>query len=243
MSSSSSRLHASELLVDLDNITVRYGEVTVIDDVSFCVHSGDFVALIGPNGAGKSTLLRVLLGLLKPERGKVRVATQRLGYVPQQSDLRQSHQVPLSVLEVVRLSGAPRPMALEKLKEVNMERSAKRLFSELSGGQQQRVLIARALAAEPELLILDEPTTGIDEQSQHQFYELLTGLRRKGIAIIMVSHDIDTVLNVVDRVICLSRKIVYDGSAAHFEMDKYIPRAYGEEHKILHHHHKGAVHV
>lgn len=116
---------------------------------------------------------------------------------------------------------------------------AKRPFTQLSGGQQQRVLIAKALAGNPSFLILDEPTTGIDENSQANFYKLLEDLNHKGIGIVMVSHDVDAVLRQVSRVICLNRTILYDGAPEHFEAERYMSQLYAEKHKLLHHKHGG----
>lgn len=209
----------------------------VVDDVSLCVHAGEFVGLIGPNGAGKTTLLRAMLGLLKPTRGSVKHYSSVIGYVPQRSAMHDS-PIPISVNEVVMLgSRGNKHKAFEALASVHMEHTAEQRFTTLSGGQQQRVLIAKALAADPAMLVLDEPTTGIDEQSQTDFYHILRGLQQKGMAIIMVSHDVDTVLQLVTRVICLNRSLVYDGAPEHFEADRYLPRMYNAQHRVLHHHH------
>jgi ABC-type Mn2+/Zn2+ transport system ATPase subunit len=111
------------------------------------------------------------------------------------------------------------------------------LFAELSGGQQQRVIIAKALAGNAEVLILDEPTTGIDERSQADFYALLTDLQARGVTIILVSHEVDTVLSMVSRVLCLNRSLLYDGPPEHFETDTYMPATYTAHHRQLHHQH------
>lgn len=203
------------------------------------MHPGEFIGVIGPNGAGKTTLLRVLLRLQRPTAGDINVASKRIGYVPQRAAIHNS-QVPVSVREVVGLGSAG--MALRALAEVGMEGMADRPFTQLSGGQQQRVLIAKALAGEPELLILDEPTTGIDERSQTEFYDILRRLQAKGITLIMVSHDIDVVLQLVTRVICVNGGILYDGPAEHFEADEYLPKFFTAQHRILHHQH-GAPHA
>ena len=234
--------HASKkLLVDADNLTVRHGAETVLQDVSLCIHSGEFVGLVGPNGAGKTTLLKVLLGLQQTQRGTVTKAKQvTVGYIPQRGS-QVLPQVPVSVLEVVLLgSRGDAAVARAALADVKMADAAAKRFSALSGGQQQRVAIAKALAAKPDILILDEPTTGIDEHSQTAFYTILRGLQQQGITIVMVSHDVDTVLKLVTRVICLNGSVVYDGVPEHFEADKYLPDAYTKQHMLLHHHHGGA---
>lgn len=232
------RLHANKkMLIDADNITVKYGHDTPLKQVSLCVHQGEFIGLIGPNGAGKTTLLRVLLKLVKPTTGHVTYADAQMGYVPQRGNLYNS-QIPMSVLEVVRLGTRDAAAAMAALKQVSMDGFAHKRFTELSGGQQQRVAIAKALAGQPHILLLDEPTTGIDEASQHEFYDILRTLQQQGYTIIMVSHDVDAVLNLVTRVICLSQTVLYDGAPEHFEADKYLPSLYKAQHRLLHHHHE-----
>lgn len=226
------------MLIDADNITVQYGHDTPLKEVSLCVHQGEFIGLIGPNGAGKTTLLRVLLGLIKPATGHVSYSGARLGYVPQRGNV-YNGQIPMSVLEVVRLGAHDTAAALEALAHVSMDQFAHKPFADLSGGQQQRVAIAKALAGKPHILLLDEPTTGIDEASQHEFYDILRSLQSQNYTIIMVSHDVDAVLNVVTRVICLNQTVLYDGAPEHFEADKYLPSLYKAQHRLLHHHHGG----
>jgi zinc transport system ATP-binding protein len=226
--------HASKPLVDVDGLVVMLGGQVVLKDVSFCIHRGEFIGVIGPNGAGKTTLLRAVLGLQKAHKGKRTLTTRRIGYIPQRASLHQS-QVPISVLEVVRLGSTT--AAADALARVGMTDFATRPFMQLSGGQQQRVLIAKALATEPDLLILDEPTTGIDEQSQQAFYNTLQELQAQGMTIVMVSHDIDAVLQLVTRVICVNGTILYDGPPEHFEADKYLPKLYTTQHRLLHHKH------
>jgi len=233
--------HADKkLLIDIDNVRVAFGSEVVLDAISLCIHSNEFVGLIGPNGAGKTTLLRVLLGLLQPGRGTVKQTPGlRIGYIPQRG--RQAMmQVPMSVQEVVLLGArGDKKRAGQALEGVRMHDMRYKRFADLSGGQQQRVMIAQALASQPDMLCLDEPTTGIDERSQAAFYKTLQDLQQQGIAIVMVSHDVDTVLTLVDRVICLNQTIVYDGVPEHFEADKYLPDVYKQQHRLLHHHHGG----
>lgn len=223
---------------------VAYAAETVLDGVSFCVHRGEFIGLIGPNGAGKTTLLKVVLGLIQPASGHAhRLQDARIGYVPQRGNLYHGI-VPVSVLEVVRLgSRGSQHDALEALELVAMERFAQKRFDELSGGQQQRVIIAKALAAHADVLILDEPTTGIDDASQREFYALLQNLQQRGVTLIMVSHEVESVLTLVTRVICINKSIVYDGLPEHFEADAYAPQVYKAQHRRLHHHHEGGEHA
>jgi zinc transport system ATP-binding protein len=233
-------LHAAKkLLIDLDEVSVLLGGEQVLDSVSLCVHNGEFIGLIGPNGAGKTTLLRAILGLQSTTSGVVRRTDATYEYIPQRGNL-YNGLVPMSVLEVVMIgSRGNRISALETLQTVRLEDAADKSFSELSGGQQQRVAIAKALAANAEVLILDEPTTGIDEQSQRDFYALLSELQAGGVTIIMVSHEVEAVLKLVTRVICINRSLLYDGPPEHFESDKYLPKVYTAQHQQLHHHHEG----
>jgi zinc transport system ATP-binding protein len=236
-------LHANKrLLIDADNVSVRLGNELAIDQVSVCIHSGEFIGLIGPNGAGKSTLLKALLGLVPPTSGEISRQPAVYDYVPQRGNL-YSGITPLSVLEVVKLgSKGAEAAARQALQVVQIEDLAGKRFNELSGGQQQRVAIAKALAAQADVLILDEPTTGIDDRSQLEFYDILRTLQEKGITIVMVSHEVEAVLKLVTRVICLNRTVLYDGLPEHFEADKYLPLVYTDQHRKLHHHH-GDLHV
>lgn len=235
---SEQRLHANKpLLIDVDDVSVKLGDEYALKNISLCVHPGEFIGLIGPNGAGKTTLLRTILGLIKPTSGRVDTDNTAISYVPQRGNLYNS-QIPISVLEIVRLGAmGSTQAAMEALTLLGMQDLAHKSFTELSGGQQQRTAIAKALASQPQIIILDEPTTGIDEAAQRGFYAMLQTLQQQGITIIIVSHDIDAVLTLVTRVICLSQSIVYDGAPEHFEADTYMPRAYNAQHRILHHHH------
>lgn len=200
------------------------------------------MGLIGPNGAGKTTLLKIILGLLEPTAGRVAQHDAAISYIPQHGFAYDS-QVPISVHEVVGLGSTDPAVIRQSLADVHLPDIASKRFSDLSGGQQQRVLIAQVLAAQPSLLILDEPTAGIDEQSQREFYQILRELQARGITIIMVSHDVDTVLDLVTRVVCLNRFVLYDGSPEHFELDQYLPQFYNTRHRVLHHHHEGDKHA
>lgn len=231
--------HTKEtLLLDIDNLSIKYGDEYAIKDVSFCIHRGEFVGLIGSNGAGKTTLLKAVLGLIQPTSGKISLDTASIGYVPQRGAT-YNGIVPVSVLEVVSLGtdGQVRS-AKQALAKVQMDKLAHKRFTELSSGQQQRVGIAKALAGGADVLVLDEPATGIDERTQTEFYSLLSDLQSQNVTIILVSHEVDTVLKLATRVICLNRTVLYDGTAKHFEADKYMPQTYKQQHMRLHHHHE-----
>ena len=208
-------------LIELRSVSFAYESGRVLSDVSLSIEPKDYVVLLGANGSGKTTLLKVALGLLKPTSGDALLfglpatdprARVRVGYVPQRAVI--SSRLPATVLEVV-LSGRAakkrfggfgkddRDEALRALSRVGLEAFAARRIGELSGGQQQRVLIARALASGPELLILDEPTAGVDRDSQVQFAAVLRELNKDGVAIVIVAHDLGAVGGDVRRVLAL----------------------------------------
>ena len=212
------------MALEADRLSFSYGEVPVLSCASFGLPQGGFAALIGPNGAGKSTLLKLLLGELSPSSGAVRLLGQdtarfrnwrRLGYVPQDGLARHT-DFPASVEEVVlaNLSGEiglfrfPRQEHRERVRQalelVGMAGYGRRLIGALSGGQRQRVLLARALISRPEVMLLDEPTSGMDLQSGENFYRLLAGLNRDhGLTILMVGHDVDRICSYVSTLYCL----------------------------------------
>lgn len=210
-------------LVTVRNVSYSYDTTPVVDNVSFTISRGDIVGLIGANGSGKTTLLKLIIGLLRPQQGEI-LLDARIGYVPQKI-VQAGFEFPLTVEEVVTqgrvgsrgMFHSLKPfdirIAHECLDAVGLARAGKRLVRELSGGQQQRVFIARALAEKPDLLILDEPTVGVDEAAQEEFYDLLAKLRRMHhLTILIVSHDIDVVLREVDRVLVMDKKIVFAGT-------------------------------
>jgi len=219
---------SSKELVKLEDIWVYYDDVPVLEGVNLSIEKDDFLGIIGPNGGGKTTLLKVVLGLVKPSRGTVTVLgstpernRKLIGYIAQSSLF--DHDFPISVLEVVlmgrygkvglikRFSNEDKRLALKALENVEMLDYKDRQIGRLSGGEQQRVFIARALVAEPKMLLLDEPTTGVDTPMQTEFYELLAKLKRT-MAIVLVSHDISAVSIHVDSIACLNHQLYYHGS-------------------------------
>lgn len=208
--------------VELDHVSLSLGGEAVLEDVSLRVEARDYLALLGPNGGGKSTLLKLILGLLTPDRGTVRVfgesprnARGQVGYVPQH--VRFDLDFPIRVLDVVlmgrlgshwfgRFGAADRAAATEALERVEMPELAERPIGALSGGQLQRVLIARALVQRPRLLLLDEPTASLDERIGRSIWELFEELSRD-MAIVIVSHDIGAISRSVRGVVCLNRRL------------------------------------
>jgi zinc transport system ATP-binding protein len=215
-------------VVRLENVWVSYADTPVLEDINLRVAEHDFLGIIGPNGGGKSTLLKVILGLKHPDRGMVTVlgnpperSRSRIGYVPQYTEY--DRNFPVSVREVVMMgrygkTGMLKPYrqddrdaVAKALERVGMTEHAGSQIGQLSGGQQQRAFIARALVAEPELLLLDEPTASVDSAMQTEFYEILEDLKKE-MTIIMVSHDIGAVSVFVDKIACLNQRLYYHGS-------------------------------
>lgn len=236
-------------ILSVENVSFAYGQNVILEHISFDLHRGDYVGVIGPNGGGKTTLLKIILGLLPAKSGEVRLlgqpiaraaARSRVGYVPQYlaNDIRA---LPATVAEVVASGSSLRGKALQAavkkgLKAAGVTALASRRIGELSGGERQRVLIARALASDPALLILDEPTSAIDASGQEDFYAFLRKLHKQGITIIIVSHDVDIVAHEVDTVLCLNRHLVCHGPAEHVMNSKTLARAYGKSAVVLHQH-------
>jgi len=217
-----------EEVVGIGNVSVNYDRVLALDDVSLSINAGDFLGIIGPNGGGKTTLLKVILGLITPEQGTITVigkppaqSRPSIGYVPQHNIF--DRDFPISVWDTVLMgrygktgllrhyNRLDRLAAREALSDVGMLEARQRQIGWLSGGEQQRIFIARALVAEPRLLLLDEPTASVDAVAQTEFYELLSELKKR-MAVVLVSHDISAISVYVDKIACLNHQLVYHGS-------------------------------
>jgi zinc transport system ATP-binding protein len=241
--------------VSVKNLTYSYkvGSTSlssnVLDNISFSVNKGDLLGVIGPNGAGKTTLFSCMLGLFKDYQGEVRIfdhdikknsnlILQRIGYIPQQKSIDQGF--PATVQEIVSLgmigkkNGSKEKVA-SALEMVDLSGQNHRRIGELSGGQQQRVLIAKALVNEPKLLILDEPTTSVDVETQNKFYTLVKNLNQKnGLSIIWASHDLDAVNKIANKVMCLNRSMFFHGDTSEFFGSNELIRMYSESSMQLH---------
>jgi zinc transport system ATP-binding protein len=216
-------LAGREIAVQFDSVSFSYGDVPVLESASFHIHQGEFAALIGPNGSGKTTVLKLILGLERPAagritlfgsaagaaNGKAAVWRNRLGYVPQHAPADRSF--PVTVRDVVRMgllrpsqgyNAGARAAAIEAMEQADIADLAAKPWRALSGGQRRRVLVARALAARPELLILDEPTANMDEESEERLFETLGKLKGSA-TILIVTHDHDFVSTLTGRVLCL----------------------------------------
>lgn len=218
---------AQKEIVKLENIWAYYDGVPVLEGVDLSIEEDDFLGIIGPNGGGKTTLLKVILGLIKPSRGTVSVmgkpprrSRNSVGYVPQHNLF--DREFPICVRDVVlmgrfgragllrRYGREDKILAERALTTVGMLNYKDRQMGKLSGGEQQRVFIARALVADPKLLLLDEPMASVDPAMQTEFYELLDGLKR-GMAVVLVSHDISAVSIYVNKIACLNGRLFYHG--------------------------------
>ncbi len=214
-----------EPVIRVDNLWFSYNGRPVFKGIDLLVEHGDFIAMIGPNGGGKTTLMKILLGLLKPSKGSVRVfgappatLSHRIGYVPQEVSVHQN--LPVSTRDVVlmgtlkpgriwmRYSARQRAAADRALSQIGVGELGDKPYESLSGGQRQRVMIARALVSRPELMLLDEPTASIDNKGRHEFYRLLKELNRE-ITILVVSHDVMILADYVKSVLCVNRKLHY----------------------------------
>lgn len=204
---------ANAPLIAADHITVKHGAAPALADVSLSIQRGEIVTILGPNGSGKSTLLRALLGILPLSSGHVfRAPNLRLGYVPQK--LAIDRAMPITVRRFLSLPARVGDLAAETaLTRVGMAGLGPLQMAQLSGGQFQRVMLARALLSAPQLLVLDEPTQGLDQPGEAAFYRLIADLRRDtGAAVLMVSHDLHVVMAASDRVICLNGHICCEGA-------------------------------
>ncbi|MBI1828541.1 MAG: metal ABC transporter ATP-binding protein [Thaumarchaeota archaeon] len=236
-------------LVEIENLTVNYDGILALDNVSLSVEEKDFLGIIGSNGAGKTTLFSCMLGLLNNYQGEIRFFgtnirkskqyLHQIGYVPQKPVFEKNF--PATVAEVVGmgLTKNQKEETIDKvLQKVWLHELSHRRIGDLSGGQQQRVFIAKALANDPQILILDEPVTGIDSQSKDLFYQILLDLNKKdNITIIWSSHDLDAVAKLATKVACLNQTLFFHGVSEEFFHDENLLKMYSESSMQMHMHH------
>ncbi|MCC6167670.1 MAG: metal ABC transporter ATP-binding protein [Caldilineaceae bacterium] len=239
-----------EPALELAGVSVRYDGTPALEEVSFRVARGDQVAVVGPNGAGKSTLFNVVAGILKPQQGSVRVYGSGprghicVGYVPQRN--RIDWRFPVSVADVVMMGRVGKIGLLRRpgradwqqveaaLSQVEMSALARRQIGELSGGQQQRVFLARALAQEAELLLLDEPLAGLDMPSQDAILRLLARMRGRGMTVLIATHDLNQAADLFGKMILLNRRVIAYGPPAAVLTPDNLGRAYGGQLHVVH---------
>ena len=233
------------IAISVQGLSFSYNSHRVLSDISFEIKEGSYTGVIGPNGGGKTTALRLLLGLITPQSGSIRVlgtlpeeARKRgaIGYVPQRA-VQLEKRFPATVLEVVQsgLTSAPskhKHEAVEKaLEATGIADLEHRLIHELSGGQRQRVFIARCLVAQPRILLLDEPVTGVDSPSRDRFFALLRKLNKEqGITILFVTHDTDAIAKEVDQVLCINQKVCCHTSPQDFLKKHVLDELYAHNH-------------
>ncbi|MFS0780895.1 metal ABC transporter ATP-binding protein [Bacillus sp. 1P06AnD] len=245
-------MELKDLLIKINDVSYRYEKEAVLEHITIHITKGSFLAIVGPNGSGKSTLLKLLLGLLKLQKGSIELFGQpiqqfkdwdKIGYVSQKANSFNSG-FPATVFEVV-LSGLTkkiglfhfskkkdREKAMEALRSVGMDAYANRNIGELSGGQQQRVFIARAIVSDPALLILDEPTVGVDAKNEKLFYDMIEQLNKKlGITMVLVTHDLEAVSDKVTQVACLNKHLHFHGNTHEYQnlSDVELSCFYGNE--------------
>jgi len=237
-----------EPIISLQNVSFSYQDVPILEDVTLSVSRNELVSIVGPNGGGKTTLLKIILGLLAPASGRVRLfgepparTSRRVGYMPQHPQY--DPQFPVTVKDVVLMGRVERHAAgpytrgdaeavVRALADVDLDGFADRPFNTLSGGQRQRVLIARALASEPDLLILDEPTSNIDLAVETKLIGILQTLNRH-MTIVMVSHDLGFVSHIVTTVVCVNRRVVVHPTSE--ITGEIIAEIYGSDLRMVRH--------
>src|SRR5687768_6645637 len=226
----------TEPMIRLDGVTHAYGGPAVLESVTLSVGPGDFIGVVGPSGSGKSTLLRILAGALPPVAGEVHRAGAAISYVPQVETV--NWNFPVTVNEVVtmaRTSGRWLPWSSKQeraevaviLDRLGLGGLGRRHIRELSGGQQQRVFIARALLRQADLLLLDEPTSGVDVRTRHDVLHLLDDLHAEGLAIVLTTHDLNGIAAHLPRLVCLNRHVVADGVPRDVITPDVLERTYG----------------
>ena len=247
-----------EKVLDVKDVYFAYSKKHVLEDVNLAVFRGDFLGIVGPNGSAKTTLIKIILGILKPQKGTVVLLNSpierfnqwnKIGYISQRvKDFNIAF--PATVEEIVGanmysqmgflkfLSKEHKMKIRDALDIVNMPDYQNHLIGNLSGGQQQRVFIARTLVSDPEIIFMDEPLTGVDVQSQEQFYGLMEKLNKDlKITLVMVSHDIGVITNKANRVACVGNKKVCVHPSEDFDKEGHIKKIYGKDLSILHHRH------
>jgi zinc transport system ATP-binding protein len=243
----------------VDQVTVKYQSNEVLSGISFTAQPGDYIGIVGPNGSGKTTLVRTLLGLIKPIQGEIAILGtrqdkftdwQKIGYLPQKLTS-FNPRFPATVREVVSfglLAGKKFPKRIYRTDEIAIDKALalleirnirNLLIGELSGGQQQRVLVARAIVGEPELLILDEPTTALDPEAREKFFAVLKELNeKKKVTILLITHDIGNIGKYATKMLYLDKKIIFYGGFDNFCASSDITEYFGEyaQHLICHRH-------
>jgi len=232
-------------LITLAGVSFGYGAAPVLQDITYTVQRGEFTGIVGPSGSGKTSLLRLLLGTAKPGRGRlVRDPGTAVSYVPQLETV--NWNFPVTVGECVLMSRrtrrlSPRPTRTERLEvaevleRLGIAELAGRHIRELSGGQQQRMFLARALLRRPALLLLDEPTSGVDVQTRHEVLHLLDELNQDGLAIVLTTHDLNGIASHLPHLLALQRRLIASGTPAEVIVPDVLERMFGARMEVLQH--------
>ena len=230
-------------ILEIENLTVRYNDHVILNNINYYVKPGEIVAIIGPNGSGKTTMLKAILGLI-PYQGKVRIlggtqksALQKIGYVPQRMDFDKTF--PLTVNEFLNFVKVSNPQWREEvLREVGIHPFLHKRIGELSGGQFQRMLIVKALLKEPALLLLDEATSGIDIAAEMTFYELIEHLNKThNLTIMLISHEVNMVYTFASQVLCLNKDLMCNGRPKEAITQEVLEKLYGKSIGLRPHEH------
>lgn len=253
------RVDHTKNIIEVENVSFSYdGKEEILKDITLNIHQGDYIGLVGPNGAGKTTLIKIILGLLTPVSGSIRLFRkaiqefkdwQKIGYISQKAAKFEAN-FPATVEEVAlmgryskrslfqRITAGDKEATQNALEQVGMREHKDRLIGDLSGGQEQRVFIARAIVNQPEVIFLDEPTTGVDKKTQDGFYALLQKLNKDlGITIIFVSHDIERMTREVMHIACVDHTLTCHMSPEEYLKESQSENIFGQKVKIIAHHH------
>lgn len=244
-------------LLSVNQLTVKYRSIEVLKDVDFSVEPGDYLAVVGPNGSGKTTLIKALLGLISPSSGNIEMLGEdlasfgqwnRIGYLPQVS--RSHHgRFPATIREIIgtgllaqkqfpkRLNADDQRKVDDVLELLQITDLADRMIGRLSGGQQQRALLARAMVAQPDVLILDEPTVALDPETRTRFYETIKSLNDNGTSILLITHDSGTVGQYANKFLYLDRKVVFFGNFGEFCHSGDMAKYFGDQQHLICHQH------
>ena len=237
--------------LEVQDLSVRYGNVPALENLSFQVAQQEIVGIIGPNGSGKSTLMKSVMGLVKPSQGRMRVLglesslqRKRIGYMPQAEDVEWDFPVTVSDVALMgryarrglfrRITNEDREAAALSLERVGMYQHRQRLIGELSGGQRRRVLLARALANDPALLLMDEPMAGLDAPAQHRLLDIIFKLQEEGATIVLSTHDLSCVSSCASNVACLNRSLVAFGPPAQVLTEDVLNQTFGTHLLLVH---------
>lgn len=225
----------SKNIIEVRDLSFSYGSHLILKNINLDIHKGDYIGVVGPNGSGKTTLIKLILGLLEVKDGKINIYSKDVAYVGQKAtDIDQ--KFPITVGEVVQL-GTDKVLAEKAMEDVGITELKNKMIGALSGGQMQKAFIARAIAQKPEILVLDEPTSGIDQTSQKDFYKLLKKLNQEmGITLIIISHDVNIITKEATEIVAINQSVVFYGNAADFIKERHGIKFINQDWDTDHHH-------